>query len=86
MYTTWEVSLDAIKSRLDRASKNAIELIQIFGFLHYDNITDEIFERAWKNTRKIKPLQKNLAGLFYIPSERVARNAIQLRFEKQQFS
>ena len=69
VYTTWEVSLDAIKSRPDRASKHAIELIQIFGFFHHDNIADEIFERAWKNTRNIKNLQKNLAGLFYISSE-----------------
>ena len=69
VYTTWEVSLDVIKSRPDRASKHAIELIQIFGFFHHDNITDEIFERAWKNTREIKNLQKSLAGLFYISSE-----------------
>ena len=58
-----------IKSRSDKTSKHAIELIQILSFFHHDNIADEIFERAWKNTRNEKPLQKNLAGMFYITSE-----------------
>ena len=69
VYTTWEVSLDAIKSRSDKTSKHAIELIRILGFFHHDNIADEIFERAWKNSRNEKNLQKNLAGMFYISSE-----------------
>jgi tetratricopeptide (TPR) repeat protein len=69
VYTTWEVSLDAIKSRSDKTSKHAIELIQILSFFHHDNIADEIFERAWKNTRDEETLQKNLASLFYIASE-----------------
>ncbi|KAN0070627.1 hypothetical protein V8E54_011496 [Elaphomyces granulatus] len=68
VYTTWEVSLNAIESRSDKTAKHAIELIQILSFFHYDNIADEIFEQAWKNTRNRKPLQKNLAGLFYIAS------------------
>jgi len=68
VYTTWEVSLDAIESRSDKTAKHAIELIQILGFFHHDNIADEIFEQAWKNTRNRKTLQKNLAGLFYIAS------------------
>ncbi|KAN0067445.1 TPR-like protein [Elaphomyces granulatus] len=69
VYTTWEVSLDAIKSRSDKTSKHAVELIQILGFFHHDNITDEIFERSWKNTRNEKDIQKNLAGMFYISEE-----------------
>jgi tetratricopeptide repeat protein len=69
VYTTWEVSLDEIKSRSDKTSKHAVELIQILGFFHHDNIADEIFERAWKNTHDRKFTQKNLAGMFYISSE-----------------
>ena len=69
VYTTWEVSLDAIESRSDRTSKHAIELIQIFGFFHRDNIAEEIFERAWKNIREEENFPKDLAGLFYIPSD-----------------
>ncbi|KAN0067442.1 hypothetical protein V8E54_014532 [Elaphomyces granulatus] len=69
VYTTWEVSLDAIKSRSDKTSKHAVELIHILSFFHHDNIADEIFERAWKNTRNRKSIQKNLAGMFYISSE-----------------
>ncbi|KAN0070689.1 hypothetical protein V8E54_011558 [Elaphomyces granulatus] len=69
VYTTWEVSLDAIKSRSDKTSKRTIELIRILGFFHHDNISDEIFERAWKNTRGVETLQENLAGMFYVSSE-----------------
>jgi tetratricopeptide (TPR) repeat protein len=69
VYTTWEVSLDAIKSRSDKTSKHAVELIQILGFFHHDHITDEIFKRSWKNTCNEKDIQKNLAGMFYISSE-----------------
>jgi hypothetical protein len=48
---------------------NAIELIRIFCFLHYDGITEEIFERAWRNSRDGGDLSKNIAGLFYISSQ-----------------
>ena len=63
VYTTWEVSLDAIESRLDKTSKNAIELIQILSFFHHDDIADEIFKQAWENTRNIEDLQKDLAEI-----------------------
>ena len=69
VYTTWEVSLDAVENRSDETSKHAIELIQILGFFHHDNIPEEVFERAWNNTRNINPLPKNLASLFYIPEK-----------------
>jgi hypothetical protein len=46
VYTTWEVSIKAIKRMSGETSDNAIELARIFCFLHYDGITKTIFERA----------------------------------------
>jgi hypothetical protein len=46
VYTTWEVSIEAIKRMSGETSDNAIELARIFCFLHYDGITEDIFERA----------------------------------------
>jgi hypothetical protein len=39
---------------LGETSDNAIELARIFCFLHYNGITEAIFERAWKNSREEK--------------------------------
>jgi hypothetical protein len=39
VYTTWEVSIEAIKRMSGETSDNAIELVRIFCFLHYDGIS-----------------------------------------------
>jgi tetratricopeptide (TPR) repeat protein len=49
VYTTWEISLQAIEAMADVAAKNAMELLQIFSFLHHEGISEEIFRRAWTN-------------------------------------
>ena len=69
VYTTWEISIEAIEKMCDQTSHNAIELIQIFGFLHYDGITEDIFEQAWKNSIGSSP---DIAHMFYMhPQEKV---------------
>src|SRR5438045_1684007 len=73
VYTTWEVSVEAIKRMPGKTSENAIELVRIFSFLHYDGITEAIFERAWKNSCEGEYLSKNVSSLFYIrPQDRFA--------------
>ncbi|KAI9764475.1 MAG: hypothetical protein M1840_008401 [Geoglossum simile] len=69
VYTTWEVSIEAIEKLSGKASDNAIELIQIFCFWHYDEITEDICERAWKNGHGGGDLYKNITNLFYICSQ-----------------
>ena len=69
VYTTWEISFEAIKKFSGQTADNAIELIRIFCFLHYDGITEEIFEKAWKNSCDREYLSRNIAGLFYINSQ-----------------
>jgi tetratricopeptide (TPR) repeat protein len=69
VYTTWEVSIEAVERLSSEASVNAIELIRIFCFLHYDKITEDIFERAWKNSHNGEASFKNIANLFYMRSQ-----------------
>jgi hypothetical protein len=52
VYTTWEISLRMIKNKGGEAARDAIELLQIFSFFHYDGISEEIFHRAWENLQK----------------------------------
>lgn len=48
VYTTWEVSLKMIEEMSSEAGRDAVELLQIFSFLHHEGISEEIFYRAWK--------------------------------------
>ena len=55
VYTTWEVSLRMIEEMSSEAGRDAIELLQIFSFLHHDGISEEMFHRAWKTSRSDPP-------------------------------
>ena len=58
VYTTWEISIDKIKSiaegsssRISKeAARNAMELLQIFCFWHFDGISEEMFRKAGTNS------------------------------------
>ena len=54
VYTTWEISVASIKESAEEASSdtaaNALDLLKLFGYLHFDNISEYIFERLWKQT------------------------------------
>ena len=51
VYTTWEISVDSIKelakNPTEMAAANALELLIIFGFCHFDDITEGMFRSAW---------------------------------------
>ncbi len=53
VYTTWEISVESIKEiarkATDVSATNALELLTIFGFCHFDDITEDIFGSAWGN-------------------------------------
>ena len=66
VYTTWEISIEAIEKMSGETSHHAIELIQIFCFLHYEGITEDIFEQAWRNSYKSEDLLQNIAHMFYM--------------------
>ncbi|KAL8921610.1 MAG: hypothetical protein Q9172_003935 [Xanthocarpia lactea] len=49
VYTTWEVSRRMIEEIPSEAGQDALELLQIFSFFHYEGIPEEIFYRAWRD-------------------------------------
>ena len=49
VYTTWEVSLRMIEDLSTEAGRDAIELLQMFSFFHFDGISEEILHQAWRN-------------------------------------
>lgn len=68
VYTTWEVSVEAIKMQPERSSGPAIELIRLFCFLHYEGISEDIFKRANENSYDGRALYNNIANLHCIGS------------------
>lgn len=54
VYTTWEVSVKMIEDMSDETSRNAIELLQLFCFFHYDGISEDILKVAWNEMRNQK--------------------------------
>lgn len=58
VYTTWEISVDSIKELAKDATNstavNALELLTLFGFCHFDDITEGMFRSAWTNFARTK--------------------------------
>jgi endonuclease V-like protein UPF0215 family len=61
VYTTWEVSLRSIEGKSSDFAHDAVELLQIFSFLHYEGISEEIFREAWRNVKGKDPAGWTLA-------------------------
>ena len=53
VYTTWEISVDALKELAkdtrNRNAANALELLTLFGFCHFDDIKEAMFRSAWEH-------------------------------------
>lgn len=53
VYTTWEISVQSIKAlaenTTDGTAANALELLNLFGFCHFDDITEDMLKSAWDN-------------------------------------
>lgn len=49
VYSTFEVSVKMIEDMSDDTSRNAIEILQLFCFFHFDGISEDILKEAWKN-------------------------------------
>lgn len=75
VYTTWEISIAAIEKMNSETSRNAIELLRVFCFLHYDGIFEEIFERAGSESFKGENVPQDMANVFYLqPQQQKAKN------------
>ena len=54
IFTTWEVSFRMIERQGTEEAADAIEVLHIFAFLHFEQVPATMFERAWKNLRDIQ--------------------------------
>ena len=50
VYTTWEVSFRMIKKLEKPAAIDACEILQIFAFLHFQQVPANLLQKAWENT------------------------------------
>ncbi|KAK5202699.1 hypothetical protein LTR47_011671 [Exophiala xenobiotica] len=48
VYTTWQVSVDAIESYQDAVSRHTLSLLSLLGFYHHDQIPLQMFYNAWQ--------------------------------------
>jgi tetratricopeptide (TPR) repeat protein len=51
VYTTWQVSLDSIESRQDTVSSHTLQLLNLLGFYHHDQIPVQMFYKAWHQSQ-----------------------------------
>ena len=47
IYTTWEVSVQRIESLASTEAVDAIQILQMMAFLHFEQVPANMFERAW---------------------------------------
>lgn len=47
IYTTWEVSVQRIASMASETAVDAIQVLQVLAFMHFEQVPASMFERAW---------------------------------------
>ncbi len=52
IYSTWEVSFQMIRKLEKPAAIDACEILQIFAFLHFQQVPTNILQKAWENTSR----------------------------------
>ena len=64
IYTTWEVSVKKIEEFSSEIARDAIQILQILAFLHFEQVPTAMFERAWNVTHRPqeKAIPKSLAA------------------------
>ncbi len=55
LYTTWDVSRRMIEEMSSEVGQDALEILQMFSFFHYEGIPEEIFYRAWRGLHRYRP-------------------------------
>ncbi|KAJ9496115.1 hypothetical protein H2202_008361 [Exophiala xenobiotica] len=56
VYTTWQISVDMIESKQDRAAHHALRLLGLLGFYHHDQIPVQMFYKAWDRSQSTRAL------------------------------
>ncbi len=67
VYSTWEVSFQMIGKLEKPASIDACEILQIFAFLHFQQVPARMLQKAWENSKRsgsTLPARSILSRLF----------------------
>ena len=49
VYTTWQISIDMIAKMSTETAENALEILQLFSFMHFENLSEEVLKEVWQN-------------------------------------
>ena len=86
VYTTWGISLDSIKDfakdSTESLAATALELLTLFGFCHFNNITESIFRSAWDNFDRTERYQWWASNQLGMVRDRQSSNWDSLRFNE----
>lgn len=86
VYTTWQVSVDAIKDlakdSMDSMAATALEFLTFFGFCHFDDITESIFRSAGDNFKRIEQHQWWASNQLGMVRDRQSSSWDSLRFNE----
>ena len=64
IFTTWEISFRMIDEQATEEAADAIEVLHVFAFLHFEQVPATIFQRAWNNLHDVSvPGQKPSGSL-----------------------
>lgn len=66
IYTTWEVSFKMIEHQVSEVAMDAIHILHIFAFLHFEQIPATIFEKAWNNMQGSKKSESSQSVAYRI--------------------
>jgi tetratricopeptide (TPR) repeat protein len=58
--TTWEIPFQKIVHKGSVEHKDAVDLMHIFAFMHFETIPESIFQRSWSGQMRMKPLASQM--------------------------
>ena len=66
--TTWEIPFERIRTRESVEHRDAVDLLYIFAFMHFDSIPETIFQRSWNDIKLSKSQYSTYPGILQIES------------------
>lgn len=75
--TTYEIPFKEMRQRIDRPAADANEILQIFAFLHFQQIPITIFKMAWNNLQNTIPPRSRRTSYMTRLWSRSGQNALQ---------
>ncbi|KAJ4857261.1 tetratricopeptide repeat domain-containing protein [Trichoderma breve] len=73
VWTTFEISVQALKSSNKQSAHDALQLLEVLSTLHYDDIPLDFFQDAWRGARKAQSIPEDDEKLGNLSQWHVAR-------------